>query len=220
MKILGQFKLDYEVVEKEFLGIKFYSLQSLDKTIDQLCELLGEKLMDDALKEDYCPYFGVPWESGLGLAQYLDRMDLKDRTVLEIGSGLSLPSFVLARNGANVIASDFHQDVEVFLKYNQLMNNIKFPYHRMNWRTQVNEFGKFDLVIGSDVLYESAHPEHVAFALLRYLNPGGKIILSDPGRAYVQKFVEAMNKLGKKEVLIIESVKTSWTQKDVFIFEF
>jgi predicted nicotinamide N-methyase len=212
--------IDYEITLRKFLNLSFYSLKSLDDAIDQLCIKLGEAFLDDALKEDYCPYFGVPWEAGLGLAQFLTKANVRGLKVLEIGSGLSLPSFIAAGNGAHVTATDFHADVETFLKLNQSMNKISFNYFQMNWRVQHHEIGKFDLVIGSDILYESGHPDYVADALIMYLAPGGKIILSDPGRAYIQKFVSSMEKKNFKTHMMIESVQTEWTKKDVFIFEF
>jgi predicted nicotinamide N-methyase len=212
--------IDYSITKKNFLGLEFYSLSSLDLAIDDLCNKLGEAMMDDALKEDYCPYFGVPWEAGLGLSQYLEKLDLEGTRIIEIGSGLSLPSFIATRKKAHVIASDFHGDVKAFLDLNQKTNNIYFEFFQMNWRKDYRDLGKFDYVIGSDILYESAHPDHVAISLKSFLRPGGKIILSDPGRAYVQKFITSMNNLGFTEKLSIEKVSTEWTQKEVFVFEF
>lgn len=219
-KIASIHKFSYEVEKKNFLGLDFYALKSLDQSIDMLCNVLGEKFMDDALKEDYCPYFGVPWEAGLGLAQYLVNVDFRGKRVLELGSGLALPSFVASRNGGKVLATDFHGDVKKFLDINQALNKIYFDFFQMNWRIKEVDLGKFDYVIGADVLYENGHPEYVAKALIDYLAPSGKIILSDPGRAYVQKFIQAMNKLGLKENLTIEKVKTSWTEKEIFVFIF
>lgn len=176
--------------------------------------------MDDALKEDYCPYFGVPWEAGLGLTQFLTRLNLNEQKILELGSGLALPSFKACQQGANVLASDFHSDVKIFLDLNQKLNDIFFNFKQMNWRNEYHDLGLFDYVIGSDILYESSHPDHVATSLIRFLKPNGKIILSDPGRAYVQQFVSSMKRFGYQEKMTIEKVKTSWTEKEIFIFEF
>jgi predicted nicotinamide N-methyase len=222
--ITGHLDISYDIVLKNFKNINFYSLKSLDESIDKLCELLGDELMDDALKEDHCPYFGVPWEAGLGLTQYLSnllpKIDIKNSRFIEIGCGLALPSFYISTQGGNVLATDYHPDVEIFLRENQKLNALQFDFFKMNWRNEYHELGLFDYVIGSDVLYESNHPEAVAKALIRFLKPNGKIILSDPGRAYVQSFVKAMNGLGFKEKMTIESIETSWTKKDIFIFEF
>lgn len=219
-KIPSVHQFEYDVKLFTILNLKFYGLISLDDSIDKLCDVLGASNKDDALKEDYCPYFGVPWEAGLGLAQFLDHYELKNKSILEIGAGLSLPSFVATRNGANVVATDFHQDVKTFLEINQNMNQIHFEYKQINWRKESLDLGKFDLIIGSDILYESAHPDHVSKTLISNLKNDGRIILSDPGRAYIQKFVTSMKQIGFEETIKIIKVDTNWTKKEIFVFIF
>lgn len=219
---------DYKLKEISVLGVEMTSLRDLDESIDTLCEFFGEDEQDNSLKEEYCPYFGVLWEAGVGLSQHLLSMNLTGKKVIEIGCGLALPSFIVTRKGGEVVATDFHADVPLFLELNQKRNNVFFPYKVMNWRDEVQrtrtDFGLFDLVIGSDILYESQHPLEVARALIAFLRPGGKIILSDPGRAYVQKFITSMNELGYKENLSTQVVEAAHTPKnkgrDIFIFEF
>lgn len=219
---------NYFTKSQSVLDFEMTSIKDLDESIDILCEFFGEDDQDNSLKEEYCPYFGVLWEAGIGLSQYLQNLDLKNKKIIEIGCGLALPSFVVTKLGATVVASDFHADVPMFLDFNQKKNQIQFPYIVMNWRNEIErtreDLGLFDLVIGSDILYESEHPLQVAKALIAFLAPGGKIILSDPGRAYVQKFITGMNECGYKEKLSTENVKAELTPKnkprDIFIFEF
>ena len=204
------------------------TIRDLDESIDTLCEFFGEENQDNSLAEQYCPYFGVLWEAGIGLSQHLSTLDLKGKRVIEIGCGLALPSFVVTKKGGEIVATDFHDDVPLFLDLNQKQNSISFPYIKMNWREELErtkaDLGQFDLVIGSDILYESQHPLQVAKTLLAFLKPGGKIILSDPGRAYIQKFISAMHELGKIDVMFSEKVSAELTPKnkerEVFIFEF
>ncbi len=210
------------------LNLEISSIRDLDESIDILCSHFGETDQDQSLKEEYCPYFGVLWEAGIGLSIFIKNLDWQDRRILEIGCGLALPSFIATQNGAVVLATDFHVDVPLFLATNQKMNNVHFKYAVMNWRDEISRtqssLGLFDIVLGSDILYESQHPLEVAKALIALLKPGGKIILADPGRAYVQKFVTSMQELNYPEVMTIQSVPASFTQKkierDVFIFEF
>ena len=61
--------------------------------------------------------------------------------------------------------------------------------------------------MGSDVLYESKHPGEVARGLTRFLKPGGVIILADPGRNYLNSFLEAMEDIGfdeEREILEVD----------------
>lgn len=179
--------------------------------------------MDDALKEDFCPYFGVAWEAGLGLAHFLEtqtNLDLKNKTALEIGCGLALPSFVLKQKGSFVLACDFHDDVSTFLAHNQELNQIKFDYKKMNWRSGNLSEEKYDFVLGSDILYESNHPHFVAKTLTSFAKENAFIILSDPGRNYINSFLEAMNPYAKLIEKFSYSVETSWTSKDINIFIF
>ena len=222
------FGYEYKVKEVQLMGLKFKTLNNLDENIDILCNYFGEEEQDQTLMEEHCPYFGVLWEAGIGLSQYLENRNYKGLRILEIGCGLALPSFILHRQGADVLATDFHADVEQFLKYNQEANDLFFQYSLMNWRDEVkrveNDFGLFDLVIGSDILYEGQHSKQVAQALIGLLKPDGEIILSDPGRAYVQKFVSVMNELGYKEEMSIQKVKAELTQaqkeKEIFVFHY
>jgi predicted nicotinamide N-methyase len=218
----------YKTKEIEVLDFNFTTIRDLDESIDVLCNFFGEDEEDNSLAEQYCPYFGVLWEAGIGLGQFLSTYDVKNKSVLEIGCGLALPSFVVTRAGGNIIATDFHADVPLFLSVNQTKNNLPFNYRVMNWRDEIErtktDLGTFDLVIGSDILYESQHPKEVASALIAFLKPGGKIILADPGRAYIQQFVTAMKELGYKENFTTQTIRAELCQRnktrDIFIFEF
>nr|BDT29569.1 methyltransferase domain-containing protein [Bacteriovorax sp. HI3] len=210
------------------LDLDMTTIRDLDESIDILCAHFGEDDQDQSLAEEHCPYFGVLWEAGIGLSQFLTPQMCEGKKILEIGCGLALPSFVATRFGGDVIATDFHADVPLFLEKNQAGNQTKFQYEVMNWRSEIertkNTLGTFDLVLGSDILYESQHPLQVAQALIAFLNPGGKIILSDPGRAYIQKFVSSMRELGYPEEMKTMRVSAKFTPKNVdreiFLFEF
>jgi predicted nicotinamide N-methyase len=218
----------YPTKKLEVLDLEITTIRDLDESIDILCEHFGEEDQDQSLAEEHCPYFGVMWEAGIGLSQSLTREMCEGKKILEIGCGLALPSFIATRFGGNVIATDFHADVPLFLKLNQENNNINFNYQVMNWRNEIERtktsLGLFDLVIGSDILYESQHADQVAEALIAFLKPGGKILLSDPGRAYVQKFISAMQKLGYPEKFTTQKVPGHLTPKqvdrEIYLFEF
>lgn len=219
---------NYNLKTLSVLNFEMTTIRDLDESIDTLCEFFGEDDQDNSLKEEYCPYFGILWEAGIGLSQHLIQLELKDKKVLEIGCGLALPSFLIKKMDGDIVATDFHADVPLFLELNQKNNQTYFPYKVMNWRNEIertkSDLGLFDLVIGSDILYESQHPMQVAKALIAFLKPGGKIILSDPGRAYIQKFITSMNECGYKENFTTQNVRAELTPKnktkDIFIFEF
>lgn len=224
----SHFGYQYLTKDLKVLDLDMMTIRDLDESIDILCEHFGEEDQDQSLAEEHCPYFGVMWEAGIGLSQFLTREICEGKKILEIGCGLALPSFVATRFGGNVIATDFHADVPLFLEENKKRNDINFEYQVMNWRSEIERtkgtLGLFDLVLGSDILYESQHPMQVAQALIAFLKPGGKIILSDPGRAYVQKFISSMQELGYPEKFTTQKVEARLTPKqvsrEIYLFEF
>ena len=228
VKMKSNHGYNYQLKTISVLDFEMTTIRDLDESIDTLCDFFGEADQDNSLAEEYCPYFGVLWEAGIGLSQHLLSLNLKNKKILEIGCGLALPSFIVTKKGGEIIATDFHADVPLFLEINQKRNNMFFPYRVMNWRNEIErtktDLGLFDLVLGSDILYESQHPLQVAKALIAFLKPGGKILLSDPGRAYVQNFITSMNECGYKEIFSTQTVTADLTpknkQRDIYIFEF
>lgn len=185
------------------------TIRDLDEAIDQICEAMTPEEQLDPFAEDLCPYFGVLWPAAEALSLYLSANShlVQGKQVLELGSGLGLPSMVATHLGADVLATDFHPDVQEYFLRNCRHTNIECSYQRLNWREDNPELGQFDVVIGSDVLYESKHPIEVARGLLRYVKPQGKVILSDPGRNHLQRFMNAMNDLGHQEELSTVAVE-------------
>lgn len=193
------------------------AIRDLDEAIDLICEAMTPEEKLDPFAEDLCPYFGILWPSSIGLAQYLENHPelVKNKTILELGCGLGLPSLMAKFLGAQVLATDFHPDVEKYFLRNCRHSSLECRYQRLNWRED-SLSQKFDVVIGSDVLYESKHPKEVAKGLIKYLKPKGKMILSDPGRAYLQQFIDAMKAEGLNEELAFERVQ----DQDVFILRY
>jgi len=226
-----EFKYNLITQEEAFgdTSLRLTTLQDLNQTIDLVFDELF-KTGDQGRLESLCPYFGVVWPSARGLAQWLLGLrkvygDFGGMRALEIGCGLAIPSLILARFGADVLATDCHPDVPNFLKLNSEANlssaeQERLKYMDLNWLdlSRLNE--KFSLVVGSDILYERQHPELVARALLHYVSEDGSIIVADPGRPYLQTFVTAMEDLGCKYQLESLTVKDSPGTKDIFLFRF
>jgi len=205
------------------LELEVQCIEDLNRTIDELFGHLGDS-QDTELLESLCPYFGVIWPSARALAGLLERerTALAGARVLEVGCGLALPSLVAAKLGAQVTATDFHPDVPEFLKLNLELNALqsRVNYVRMNWQQDTLEPAGFDWVIGSDILYERKHPEPVASALRRHIRPGGRVIVADPARSYLQLFADEMKRQGFSYRSEIVTVPDDPVAKDVFLLEF
>lgn len=194
------------IIQQRKLGDKVFVMEcirDLDEAIDLICREMTEEEKLDPFAEDLCPYFGILWPAAEALSKFLYKHPelIHKKSVLELGCGLGYPSLVATHLNAKVLATDFHPDVEAYFKRNCRHSNLECDYLRLNWREDKSDIGKFDVVMGSDVLYESKHAREVALGLIRFLKPQGRIILSDPGRAYLQHFVNAMKVEGFKETV-------------------
>ena len=129
------------------------------------------------------PMFGIVWPAGLALAKEMSRFPVEGKRILEIGCGIGLPSLVLQQRGADITACDYHPLTEEFLRHNTDLNGLEpICYFNAPWQSASLELGRFDLIIGSDLLYERDHPSLLAGFLADHANPTCQILLADPGR--------------------------------------
>ncbi|HBR51860.1 MAG TPA: hypothetical protein DEA71_17485 [Nitrospira sp.] len=129
------------------------------------------------------PLFGVVWPAGLALAEEMSRFPIAGKQILEVGCGIGLPSLVLQQRGANITACDYHPLAEEFLRKNTDLNGLApIPFFNAPWLEPTLELGRFDLIIGSDLLYERNHPTQLADFLASHAKPTCQILLTDPGR--------------------------------------
>ena len=137
--------------------------------------------------------FGQVWPSGRLLAEAMSRFDINGKRILEIGCGLGLASLVLQRRGADIVASDIHPLAEPFLAYNAAYNALPaVPYRQLSWSIPLPALGHFDLVIGSDVLYERDHAAQLVAVLDRHTHAGSEVLITDPGRGNSALFTRAL----------------------------
>jgi predicted nicotinamide N-methyase len=137
--------------------------------------------------------FGQVWPAGRVLAETMSQYDVGGKRILELGCGLGLSSLVLAHRGANVVASDHHPLAESFLAYNAGLNDLPAVHYRdLPWEMPDTTLGRFDLIIGSDVLYERGHGVQIAAMMERHAKPTAELLLTDPGRGNIGGFSRAM----------------------------
>ncbi|WP_149193162.1 class I SAM-dependent methyltransferase [Luteimonas suaedae] len=157
---------------------------------DQLAERAGISSAQWSL-------FGHVWPAGRLLAETMATFDVAGKRILEIGCGIGLASLVLRQRGADVVASDHHPLAEVFLAYNAALNGMPaVPYRTLRWDVENASLGRFDLVIGSDVLYERGHAVALSALLLRHAQPAAEVMIIDPGRGNNGPFTRALQAQG------------------------
>lgn len=143
------------------------------------------------------PLFGIVWASGLVLAHHMKDYDVGTKRVLEIGCGTALSSLLLNKRDVDITATDYHPEVEKFLIRNTELNGDKqIPFERTGWEDNNDSLGRFDLIIGSDLLYEDEHTELLASFIQNHSNPICQVILVDPGRGRKNKLAKSLLELG------------------------
>lgn len=141
--------------------------------------------------------FGVVWPASKVLAHFINDYDVNNKRVLEVGCGIALSSHLLNSKNADITATDYHPEVETFLNDNTKLNHSeKIPFERTSWNDENDTLGKFDLIIGSDILYERWHILELSNFINKHAKQRCEIIISDPGRGNHAKFSKTMVSLG------------------------
>jgi predicted nicotinamide N-methyase len=103
--------------------------------------------------------------------------------VVELGCGLGVPSLVAAARGAEVTALDWAASAIELLRENATRNGLALDARHGDWRAFA---GSFELVLGSDLLYEERNAEAL-LGLLPALAP--EVLLAEPGRPHAAEFL-------------------------------
>lgn len=144
------------------------------------------------------PLFGVVWPSSEVLAHLMADYNVAGKRVLEVGCGIALASLVLNHRLADITATDLHPETEGFLVHNTGLNEGEtIPFVRTGWADEKeDELGVFDLIIGSDLLYESEHVDLLAAFVNQHAGVSCDVVIVDPGRGFHAKFSKKMVALG------------------------
>lgn len=153
-------------------------------------ELEAEKL---GISPESWPLFGQVWPSGQVLADTMLTMELEGKRILEVGAGLALASLVVHRRGGNVTASDYHPLIPDFLAENLRLNDLgPINYQAAKWSDINDDLGVFDMIIGSDVIYERDQPALLADFIDRHSADQVDVYIVDPNRPSRSKFCREM----------------------------
>jgi len=185
-------RVRYETIEFNNTDIHIRSLRDKQQYSDPLgeAEALG-------ISSAQWPLFGVVWESSRILAHEMENFCFEGKRILEVGCGIALSSLLLNSRKADITATDIHPEAGNFLVENvKLNNNVKIPFLRTDWKDDCDDLGRFDVIIGSDVLYERTHIELLSEFIHQHAAPKCEVILVDPGRSNHAAFSKKMERLG------------------------
>ncbi|MCG8671536.1 MAG: protein N-lysine methyltransferase family protein [Pseudomonadales bacterium] len=185
-------RLCYQTIEFGKLDIHLCSLRNKQEFYDP--EGIAEEL---GISSAAWPIFGIVWPSGLVLAHHMINYDIGSKRVLEIGCGTAISSLLLNKKNIDITATDYHPETERFLNRNTELNGDKLiPFERTGWADKNDTLGRFDLIIGSDLLYEDEHIELLSEFIKEHSNRKCEVIIVDPGRGRKNKLAKKLLEIG------------------------
>jgi predicted nicotinamide N-methyase len=141
--------------------------------------------------EEFLPYWAELWSSAVALAHDVSIRALRGKRTLELGCGLGLPSIAAARAGGRVLATDWSAEAVRATAANAERNGVDVETLRCSWgdADAIVARAPWQLVLGSDVLYERRHVDQLLGLLPRLVDERGLVLLADPGRAPSEEFL-------------------------------
>lgn len=184
-ELFDRLQTEYQLkkVDLEILGhkIQLYKVRNLDELLDQVTD------------PDEIPFWAELWPASVSLAKFILERPLifQNQNVLELGAGVGLAGMAVKMAGARTTQSDFFSPALEFCRLNCRLNELpEDPFLQADWRKFPEEAGRFDRIIGSDILYERTLHDCLLEVLAHHLEDGGKVILADPGRDHAKIFLK------------------------------
>lgn len=201
MNLLDRYNMTTRSYRVDDLEVELYQTASLDSIVEGMSD-------DDFGPDERFPYFLTTWDSGLELARFFieeqESLPLAGKTVLELGSGTGISGIFAAKLGATVIFSDYEDESLTLCDSNAKLNGLEdYSLLTADWRAFPQLESTPDLIIGSDLLYEERQCKPLFETVAKLIENGRPFYLSDPGRDYIDKFIN----LCKKSHFSIEIMK-------------
>jgi len=203
------------------ITLSFTRIADPDVVLDEVAaeadrreKLAGSREQDP----QHLPYWAELWDSAAGIGQFLARSGLIPGRearmqsacgprVLDLGCGMGLAGTIAAMLGATVVFADLESPALLFARLNSLPCRRRVRARRLNW--QRDNLGQvFDLIIGSDILYERKQWDFLEPFWRAHLAPEGSVLLGEPGRQTGDLFLPWIAARGWKIEQFAEKVPT------------
>lgn len=158
-----------------------------------------EKLLE-ANPGELFPYWAKLWPSSTALVQFIqgNLNIVKDKTVIEIGAGLGLPSLTIAGIAKSIEVTDYAPEaielLEKNIQYLQLSNVIA---KQLDWNN-CSETICAEVLLLSDVNYNPGEFDGLMNLINSCIDRGTIILLATPQRIIASPFVHALQQFIKK----------------------
>ncbi len=133
------------------------------------------------------PFWAFAWPGGQALARYIQDHPtvVAGKRVLDLGAGSGLIAIAAAKAGAaHVEAADVDPFAMEAISMNAEVNHVKI--HPLSEDIIGLDLG-WDVVFAGDIAYESDMAERFTIWLEQLVNKGTRVLIGDPGRAYLPR---------------------------------
>jgi predicted nicotinamide N-methyase len=164
------------------------------------------------------PFWAKIWPSSLALTAFLQREPrwVASRHVLEIGAGIGLPSFSVARDALSLVVSDYSTEAVALMEKNIQYLGLK------NVRAMCLDWNDFpldlsaDTVLLSDTNYDPEQFKALLSLIQQLLGKGSTVVIATPARISAVSFAVLLEPYVTRSVL--ETVETGNQTIDIRIF--
>jgi len=183
---LEQFLCDYDTETFAFkIGdreLHFFKPKTIERFIHR----------DDPMTE--FPMWAKFWEASVVLTQHMAGLPVDTRRrILELGSGLGVAGIVSAVMGHCITLTERNPDALNFLQANAGINGCdRIAIHYLDWFHPQLE-GRFDLIVGSEIVYQHSVIEALEALFKKHLAPHGRVVLTGRVRTTETRFFERMS---------------------------
>ena len=137
------------------------------------------------------PFWAFAWAGGQALARYLldNPASVAGRRVLDLGAGSGLVAIAAAKAGAApVVAADIEAFCECAIALNAAANGVHVETLIADLLdSAASPTPRYDVILVGDLFYQQTTAERALAFLARQLAAGTRVLIGDPGRAYLPK---------------------------------
>ncbi len=140
------------------------------------------------------PFWAATWRAASGLDRYLERLDLTDLRILELGCGTGHAGLAAVHRGGQVILTDGVDDPLLLVRMSTWEVRDRCRVERLRFGIDQLDEPTFPLILGSDVTYLRTLWPQLDHCLRGHLADGGQVLLSDPYRIIANEFRDWIQK--------------------------